>query len=169
MLRLNVFSAGDLGGVGYPEAEGETVFVMGGHFVSPHVSWMSLCLTRGKCCCLSSSFISALHRATATHPQFVPLHPYGSCCYFLLSIFTLSIALSHLCLCVPSLPPSLQSSFPAKRLAGVFSTVMTFKTKCHPCLTLTCLSLCLLLLCTLPPPSPHRPPAARTFWTKCCA
>lgn len=77
----------------------------------------------------------------------------------------------------PLLPPVL--SFSAKRLAGVFSTVVTFKTECHHCLSrslsslpLTCLSLCpLLLLCTpsLPPLSSHPPPAARAFWTECCA
>lgn len=57
----------------------------------------------------------------------------------------------------PLLPPVL--SFSAKRLAGVFSTVVTFKTECHHCLSrslsslpLTCLSLCpLLLLFALPP------------------
>lgn len=60
----------------------------------------------------------------------------------------------------PPLPPAL--SFPAKRLAGVFSTTVTFKTECHHCLShslsslpLTCLSLCpLLLLCTLLPHPP---------------
>lgn len=45
-------------------------------------------------------------------------------------------------------PSSPLLSFPAKRLAGVFSTVVTFKTECHHCLShsvsslpLTCLSL----------------------------
>lgn len=51
-------------------------------------------------------------------------------------------------------------SFPAKRLAGVFSAVVTFKTECHHCLSrsvsslaLTCLSLCHPPPLHLPPPS----------------
>lgn len=131
---------------------------------------------------------STLHPPThpLTHP---PTHSLSVCtqapsCFSLLFIpilFHLPPPL-HLFLPVfplpsPLLPPVL--SFSAKRLAGVFSTVVTFKTECHHCLSrslsslpLTCLSLCLLLLlCTpsIPPPSSHPPPAARAFWTECCA
>lgn len=88
--------------------------------------------------------------------------------------FHLSFSL-HLCLSVssPSLPPVL--SFPAKRLAGVFSTVVTFRTECHHCLShslsslpLTCLYLYPLLLLLHTRLHPH-PPAGKAFWTKCCA
>lgn len=73
----------------------------------------------------------------------------------------LSLSLSlHLCLSVfPPLLP-LVLPFPAKRLAGVFSTVVKFKTECHHCLSrslsslpLTCHSLCPLSP-HLSPPSP---------------
>lgn len=74
----------------------------------------------------------------------------------------------HLCLLVvssPSLPapppPSLPPippviSFPAKRLAGIFSTMVTFKTECHHCLllSLTCLLFCPLFLCLHLSPTP---------------
>lgn len=59
----------------------------------------------------------------------------------------------------PPSPPAL--SFPAKRLAGVFSTVVTFKTECHHCLScslsslpLTCFSPVLLPLARASPIPP---------------
>lgn len=130
----------------------------------------------------SISFIFAIYRSTSTpHP---PTHPLSLCpCSSLPPLhshpFHLPVSL-YIFACLsfppPPLPPVL--SFPAKRLAGVFSTVVTFKTECHHCLScslsslpLTCFSPSLprpppLLV---PPPSPHPPPAARAFWTKCCA
>lgn len=130
----------------------------------------------------SISFIFAIYCSTST-PQ-PPTHSLSApLCISLPPFFSsllshplhLSFSLSifaWLSVFSPALRPAL--SFPAKRLAGVFSTVVTFKTECHHCVycflssfPLTCLSLCpLLLFCAC---LPHPPPAARAFWTKCCA
>lgn len=132
------------------------------------------------CCCLPQSLSSSLSIApppplshSLSAPLCISLPPFFSS---LLShplhlSFSLSI-FAWLSVFSPALRPAL--SFPAKRLAGVFSTVVTFKTECHHCVycflssfPLTCLSLCpLLLFCAC---LPHPPPAARAFWTKCCA
>lgn len=109
--------------------------VVDGSPVSRHEKW---------CCCLSSS-LSSCHLSLQLHPSpthQLPLYPcMKSLLFFLLFILTLSIPLSvssSLPACLfPPLPylPSVLS-FPAKRLAGVFSTVVTFKTECHRCLSL---------------------------------
>lgn len=109
-------------------------------------------------------FCPSLHKPTSFFFSSLLSHPLHLS--FSLSIFAWLSVFS------PALRPAL--SFPAKRLAGVFSTVVTFKTECHHCVycflssfPLTCLSLCpLLLFCAC---LPHPPPAARAFWTKCCA
>lgn len=108
------------------------------------------------CCCLSPSLSSchlALHlHPSPTHPPTPPLCPCMSSLLFFLPFsnpFRLFLSLSP---SFPLPPLPLVLSFPAKRLAGVFSTVVTFNTECHHCfsrslssLPLTCLSLCPLL------------------------
>lgn len=121
-----------------------------------------------KCCCLPPSLSSLPSIAPPpplsqlTHPRThsLPMHePPSSFFCSPFSPFHLSFLSSSSPACrfqpfFPSLstsPPAL--SFSAKRLAGVFSTVVTFKTECHHCLScspsslpLTCLSPCPLLL-----------------------
>lgn len=100
------------------------------------------------CCCLSPSLSScylALHLHPSPTPP-LPMHELPPLFSTLLQPF-LSLSPSF-----PLPPLPLVLSFPAKRLAGVFSTVVTFNTECHHCfsrslssLPLTCLSLCPLL------------------------
>lgn len=119
------------------------------------------------CCCLSPS-LSSSHHLLHLHLHPSPTHPFSahtaapsSSFYFSFSPFSSSSL--HLCLlaCLsissfPPLPPVL--SFPAKRLAGVFSTVVTFKTECHHCLSLSLIPPFHLSLPLPPPPPPHSSP-----------
>lgn len=113
----------------------------------------------------SISFIFAIYCSTST-PQ-PPTHSLSApLCISLPPFFSsllshplhLSFSLSifaWLSVFSPALHPAL--SFPAKRLAGVFSTVVTFKTECHHCLLLS-LILPSHLSLSLPPPSLLRLP-----------
>lgn len=120
------------------------------------------------CCCLSPS-LSSSHQLLHLHPS--PTHPFSVHTTALSSDFYSSFSpfpssSLHLCLlaCLsissfPPLPPVL--SIPAKRLAGVFSTVVTFKTECHHCLSRSLSTLIPpfhLSLPLPPPPPPHSSP-----------
>lgn len=113
------------------------------------------------CCrCLPPS-VSSLPSNPPPPPTLCPsLPPFVSSS--LLSPFP-SLSSPSLPACHLSLPPPLLPSpvppvvsFPAQRLAGIFSTMVTFKTECHRCLLLSHLSPLLspLPLALASPPTP---------------
>lgn len=129
----------------------------------------------GAVVCLHLFHLAIHHSTSIPHPLTPLLCPCmsSSTLYSSVSPFP-SLSFSIFACLFPLLPAVL--SYPAKRLVGVFSSVVTFKTECHHCLSVSFslaiirsshLSLPLPLHICLP--APHPPPAARAFWTKSCA